>query len=228
MITTDRDGDILTVTLDRPKRRNALTPAALRELEAAVASTDAPVVYLTGAGPSFCAGADFSVIEGLDRDTAAEFARLGQSVTRCIESAETVVVAGIDGPARGGGVELALAADVRIATPSATFAETGAGIGLFGAWGGTVRLPEVVGTGWALDLSLSGRTLSAEDALAAGLVTRLTDEPRRVAEELAGQPTRSLRAIKRLMRTDENREARFAREVDSFAELVDAGPALPD
>ncbi|UPW01389.1 enoyl-CoA hydratase/isomerase family protein [Halorussus gelatinilyticus] len=217
-----RDAEsVRVVTLDRPERRNALTPAALDALEAAVSGTDRPVVYLRGAGPAFCAGADLDVVADLDGPAAEEFAERGQRVANAIEDAESAVVAGIDGPARGGGVELALAADLRVATPEATFAEPGVKLGLFGAWGGTVRLPRVVGEGEALDLALSGRTVDADSALRMGLVSRVTEDPRAVADELADNDAETLRAVKARMRDDAPAEVQERRETEVFGRLVE-------
>jgi enoyl-CoA hydratase/carnithine racemase len=222
MIRTDTAGRLRVVTLDRPDRRNALRPADLDALEAAVTEADddpdVAVVYLTGAGPAFCAGADLDTVAGLD-DPAA-FAAQGQWVARTIESADVVVVAGVDGAARGGGVELALACDVRVAGPDATFAEPGVQFGLFGAWGGTVRLSRVVGEGDAMDLALSGRVVDAETALRMGLVSRVTDHPRRVAEEIAANEPDALAAVKRLLRTGGTTEERETAEQAAFADLV--------
>ncbi|WP_415378532.1 enoyl-CoA hydratase/isomerase family protein [Halosimplex sp. TS25] len=220
MIETATDGGVRVVTLDRPDRRNALTPAALDALEAAVAGADVPVVFLRGAGSAFCAGADLDAVAALDgRDAAAAFARRGQEVASTIADADAVVVAGIDGPARGGGVELALACDVRVATPEATFAETGATIGLFGAWGGTARLPAVVGLGEAMDLALSGRVLDADEALRTGLVSRIVDDPRAVAAEIAANDPEALRVIKNRLRDDAERGVQERREAEAFADL---------
>lgn len=221
MITTSIDGSVATVTLDRPHKRNALSPAALADLEATVADLDAPVVHLRGAGPAFCAGADLGAVAGLDGEQAHEFARSGQRVANAIESTESVVVAGIDGAACGGGVELALACDLRVATPDATFAETGVRLGLFGAWGGTHRLPGVVGAGNALDLSLSGRVLSAEEALRMGLVSRVVEDPTEVAEAIAGHDADALAAVKERMRDDAPAEEQDRREAEAFAGLVE-------
>ncbi len=215
------------MTLDRPERRNALTEDGLDALSAAVADPPAPVVYLHGAGTAFCAGADLDAVAAVAResaanpDAAADFARRGQRVARAIEDSPAVVVAGIDGAARGGGVELALACDLRVATPEATFAETGVTFGLFGAWGGTHRLRRVLGEGNALDVSLSGRTIDAEEALRIGLVSRVREDPFAVAREIADNDPDALRELKPLVRggsaTVEEREAR---EAEAFARLV--------
>jgi enoyl-CoA hydratase/carnithine racemase len=222
MIRVETDGDVRVVTLDRPDARNALTPSGLDALGAAVSEAEAPVVYLRGAGDAFCAGADRSVVA----DVAAEgdpeaFVARGQQAATAIETADAVVVAGVDGAARGGGVELALACNVRVATPDATFGEPGVTFGLFGAWGGTVRLPEVVGTGDALDLSLSGRVVDADEAHRVGLVQRIVDEPREVAEELAANDPSALRLIKQRVRDRAPRPEQEAAERTAFRALMD-------
>ncbi len=222
MIDSHADGRVRTITIDRPDARNALTWDGLDELEAAVAAADEPVIYLEGAGPAFCAGADLDVVADLDDDGAEEFARRGQRVARAIETSASVVVAGIDGAARGGGLELALACDVRVATPEATFGEPGVTFGLFGAWGGTVRLPRVIGEGNALEFALSGRVVDAETALEMGLVSRIVADPRSVATEIAENAPDALTVLKRRLRDDADRETRERREAKAFAELVAA------
>jgi len=211
------------VTLDRPERRNAVTPSALAALAEAVVDATQPVVYLRGAGEAFCAGADRSVVA----DVAAEgeavepLVREGQRVATVLEEASAVVVAGVDGAARGGGVELALACDLRVATPRATFAEPGVTFGLFGAWGGTVRLPEVVGLGDAMDLSLSGRVIAAEEARRIGLVSRVLEEPRTVAEAVAANDPAALSHLTERLRDRGSKPEQEAAEVEAFASLVD-------
>ena len=224
--TGDGSAGIRTVRLDRPEARNALTPDALDELERAVTEADEPVVYLTGVGGSFSAGADLDVVSRLSPEDARDFAAHGQRVARSIERADAVVVAGIDGHCLGGGLELALAADVRVATPASTFGEPGVTFGLFGAWGGTGRLPTVVGRGHAADLIASGRTIDAETALEMGLISRIVEEPRTVAVEIAGNPPETLAAVAPLLRGDpegtaESRTRHEGREAEAFAELVD-------
>ncbi|WP_459194613.1 enoyl-CoA hydratase/isomerase family protein [Halosimplex sp. J119] len=220
MIETATDGDVCVVTLDRPERRNALTVEALDDLETAIETADEPVVFLRGAGSAFCAGADLDAVASLDgREAAEAFARRGQEVAATLASADAIVVAGVDGAARGGGVELTLACDVRVATTDATFAETGATIGLFGAWGGTARLPEVVGLGEAMDLALSGRVVDAEEALRMGLVSRVVDAHRTVAEEIAANDPAALAVIKDRLRDRADRAVKERREAEAFADL---------
>ncbi|KTG30570.1 enoyl-CoA hydratase/isomerase family protein [Haloferax profundi] len=217
MIRTTDDGDLRVVTIERPERRNALRPTDLDDLRAAIDDADAPVVLLRGSGPAFCAGADLDSVAELDDPEA--FARQGQRVADTIEQSPSVVVAGIDGAARGGGVELALACDVRVATPRATLGEPGVRIGLFGAWGGTVRLPRIVGEGHALEFSLSGRVVDADEALQMGLVSRLVDDPYDVAASMAENEHQSLRIIKERLRDRSDDEARLDAEASGFAAL---------
>jgi len=233
------DDRVRVVTLDRPARRNALRPEDLTALRSAVVDAEAPVTYLRGAGDAFCAGADLDAVADLDAgeetaagregdgtdaesdgDAASSFARLGQRTAAAIADADTVVVCGVDGAARGGGVELALAADVRVATPAATFAEPGVEFGLFGAWGGTVRLPRVMREGDALDFALSGRVIDADEALRTGLVSRVVDDPRAVADAIAAGKADALRAIKRRVRDRRDDAAQEAAEATAFAALV--------
>lgn len=251
-----RDGDgVRRVTLDRPERRNALTPAALDDLAAAVAEPPTPVVAIRGAGSAFCAGADLEAVAAVARETsaaaessgpdsgpdpdfdlaadavdaadgdapespAAAFARRGQRTAAAIESSPAVVVVGVDGAARGGGLELAAACDLRVATPDATFGEPGVTFGLFGAWGGTHRLRRVVGEGVAADLALSGRVIDAEAALRAGLVSRITDDPDAVAREVADNDRAALERLKPLMRSRAPAEEQERDERAAFAALV--------
>jgi enoyl-CoA hydratase/carnithine racemase len=224
MIDVDANGSLRTVTIDRPEMRNALTVDGLEALEAAVDDAEEPVIYLRGRGPAFCAGADLNAVADLEKDgeRAAAFARLGQRVARTIEDSPAVVVAGIDGPARGGGLELALACDVRIGTPDSTYGEPGVRFGLFGAWGGTVRLPRVLGEGDALELALSGRSIDAEAALRMGLISRIEADPRSVAAEIAENPADTLRVLKRRVRDDRERATQERREAAAFADLVAA------
>lgn len=222
MIQTAVEDGVRLLELDRPDRRNALTRDGLDALEAALAEATEPVCYLTGAGEAFCAGADLDVVRALDSDEAAAFARQGQQVARALESYDGATVAGVDGAARGGGVELALACDLRIATPAATFAETGVQLGLFGAWGGTARLPEIVGQGEAMDLALTGQTVDAPEAKHMGLVSRVTEDPRAVADTIAANDAGAVRVIKDLLRNDADTESQERREAAAFADLIES------
>ena len=229
MITRERDGPLTTITLDRPQTRNALRRRDPRALDEHLKESSTPVVYLTVVNGAFCSGADFDTIASLESTEAARsFARLGQQVATTIETIDAVVIAGIDGPARGGGVELALACDIRVATPQASFAETGVTIGLFGAWGGTHRLPAVVGLGPALDIALTGRVIGPDEARRIGLVTGVVDEPMELVRSVANNDAGALSALKQRMRDDAPIPRREQAEARAFAELITRGPSLPD
>lgn len=223
MIRSHSEGSVRVLTMDRPDKRNALRPDDLSALRIEITDATEPVVYLHGAGNAFCAGADLDVVSTLD-DPAA-FARQGQRVATALSAGDSVVVCGIDGPARGGGVELALAADVRVATPQATFAEPGVTLGLFGAWGGTLRLPRVMGEGNALEFALSGRVLDADEALRTGLVSRVVGDPRSVADEIAEGKPDALRVIKARLRDRRDDQTQEAAEATAFERLVETHAA---
>ncbi len=224
MLRVADDEAVRVVTLDRPAARNALTPRALDDLREVVADAPQPVVYIHGAGGAFCAGADLDTVRDLDGPRGEAFARRGQRTMNAIEDADSVVIAGVDGAARGGGVELALACDVRVCTPDATFAEPGVSLGVFGAWGGTRRLPAAVGTTHAADLSLSGRSIDAETARQIGLVSRVVTEPRAVADEIAANDSAALRELAGLLDSKGDRESSDRAEADAFARLLADAP----
>ena len=221
-IRTERTDGVLVVTIDRPASRNALTTDALAALRETIADADTPVLALRGAGEAFCAGADLATVDSLDCEAARSFARQGQDVADALAEYDGATVAAVDGPARGGGVELALACDLRVCTSRSTFAESGVTLGLFGAWGGTGRLVDTVGRSVAMDLSLSGRLLDADEALRAGLVSRVVDEPVAVARAVADNDAGAVRAIKRLLADRADHERQQAREREAFANLVAA------
>ena len=197
-----RSGTAAIVTIDRPKRHNAVDGETAQQLLAAFnrfsADDDAAVMVLTGAGEAaFCAGADLKAIETLDAD--APGGPLG--FTRLTSPKPTI--AAISGHCLAGGLELALWCDLRVATTTATFgcAERRWGVPLID--GGTQRLPRVIGTGRALDLVLTGRTVGAAEALAIGLVNEIAQRPveraLELAEQIAGFPQATLRSDRRAL-----------------------------
>jgi len=179
-----RSGSAAIVTIDRPERHNAVDGETAQQLLEAfhrfAADDDAAVLVLTGAGDqAFCAGADLKALETLDAD--APGGPLG--FTRLTSPKPTI--AAISGHCLAGGLELALWCDLRVATTTSTFgcAERRWGVPLID--GGTQRLPRVIGTGRALDLVLTGRTLDAREALGIGLITQLVDPGEHVTRALA-------------------------------------------
>jgi enoyl-CoA hydratase len=176
-VTRERAGEVFVVTIDRPSARNAVdgpTAAALADAFREFEADDAlAALVLTGAGGTFCAGADLkAVAEGRgNRLEASGDGPMGPS--RMVLSKP--VIAAVEGYAVAGGLELALLCDLRVAARDATFGVFCRRFGVPLIDGGTVRLPRVVGVGRALDLVLTGRPVGAEEALAMGLVNRVTE-----------------------------------------------------
>jgi enoyl-CoA hydratase/carnithine racemase len=166
---------IATITVNRPSVRNALNVATLEELrtafEQAKADPAVRVVILTGAGEkAFAAGADISEIADLDEASGAEFSRRGQAVFDSMELLGKPVIAAVNGYALGGGCELAMACTLRIASETAMFGQPEVKLGLIPGYGGTQRLPRLIGKSRALQLLLTGEAIPAYDALLLGLV----------------------------------------------------------
>lgn len=168
------------VTVNRPKALNALNKETLEELLACfaelAANDDLTGVVLTGAGEkAFVAGADIAAMQHLDALAGREFGRLGQQVMRTIETFAKPVIAAVNGFALGGGCELAMACDIRIAAETAKFGQPEVNLGVIPGFGGTQRLPRLVGTGMALELLLTGDLIDAHEACRIGLVNRVVD-----------------------------------------------------
>lgn len=189
LLETGDDG-VAVVTVNRPDKLNALNASVLDDLDACFAAleTDDAIrgVLLTGAGEkSFVAGADIAQFRELDPPSATAFARRGQAVFDRIERFPKPVVAVINGFALGGGCELALACHLRVAASGARMGQPEVGLGLIPGYGGTQRLPRVVGRGIAIELILTGGHVTAERAFAIGLVNRVFEPDVLMAEARA-------------------------------------------
>ena len=181
-----RDG-IAVVTVQRPQVLNALNRQAVAELgQAFLRLRDDPAVrgvILTGSGEkAFVAGADIGEIHALDMQSGREFALAGQRVFSLIEGLGKPVIAAVNGFALGGGCELALACTLRLASPNAKLGQPEVKLGVIPGFGGTQRLPRLVRPAAALDLLLTGRTVTADEALALGLVQRVVPQDQLLAE----------------------------------------------
>lgn len=172
-ISTPRAG-ILQLTLNRPSVLNALNKALLDQLystfSAAHHDTSVKALLITGHGRAFCAGADIQELAVLNAASGLDFARYGQGVFNALERLGKPSLAAIHGPAMGGGMELAMSATVRIASPEAIFAQPEIKLGLIPGFGGTQRLSRLVGRGRALAWCLTGQKISAHQAEQSGLV----------------------------------------------------------
>jgi enoyl-CoA hydratase/carnithine racemase len=168
---------VATLTIDRPGVKNALDRETIAEALTALGNLshqeDVGVLILTGAGESsFVSGSDINDIRGRTRDDG--LAGIASSLCAAVERFPRPTIAAVNGYALGGGCELALACDIRIAADTAKFGQPELGLGIIPAAGGTQRLPRVVGLGWAKHLILTGDMIDAKQALTIGLVTAVT------------------------------------------------------
>jgi enoyl-CoA hydratase len=197
-----RIDELAVVTLDRPEVLNALNFELLRDLATAldqVAAGDARALLVTGAGDrAFCAGADIKELMGRSLTAQREGAAFGQAVFAKLDALPIPSIALINGYAFGGGLELALACTFRIAVPTARLGLPEIKLGLIPGYGGTQRLPRLIGEGRALEMILTGRTVEAEEAQRIGLVNRIIEEDlieagKSFAREMTGYSLPALR-----------------------------------
>ncbi len=177
LILTIESG-ICTVTINNPESLNALNSEMLNELGLAfdyILSLDnTRVVVITGAGRSFVAGADISEMSGMNEAEGVEFGKRGTSIFRKIETFPKPVIAAVNGFALGGGCELAMSCDFRIASEKAKFGQPEVTLGITPGFSGTVRLTKIVGSGVAKEMIYTGKIIDAAEALRIGLVNEVT------------------------------------------------------
>ncbi len=202
---------IATVTVNRPEVRNALNVVVIRELteafEGLAASEDVGVIIVTGAGDrAFVAGADIKEMVRLSALEMVAFSESGRRLGDAIEACPKPVIAAINGFALGGGCEIAMACDVRIASENAKIGQAEVNIGVIPGFGGSQRLPRLVGAGWAAQIVLSGEPVDAATAERIGLVNkvvpadRLMDEARSLARKFLEKSPATLALAKACLR----------------------------
>ena len=184
---------IAYITANRPKAMNALSDVMLNELydafNAAEADADVKVIIFTGEGKAFIAGADISAMAEMSVAEGQAYSALGHKLANFIEGMSKPVIAAINGFALGGGCEMSMACDIRIASTAAKFGQPEVGLGLTPGYGGCIRLQRLIGKGMAKKLIFTGMMISAEDALKYGLVEDVV-EPEELlptCEKLAGK-----------------------------------------
>jgi len=228
-----RDGAVLTLTLNRPEKRNPISDpdmidALCAAMEAADADVDVRCVILTGAGSAFSSGGDIAKMkagEGLRAHLPAQTRRnykAGiQRLPLLFEALEVPVVAAVNGPAIGAGLDLACMCDVRVAAEKARFAESFVKIGIVPGDGGAWLLPRIVGFSRATEMALTGDIIGAEEARAIGLVSRvvpaerLLDEAQAIAARIAANSPHAVRMTKRLLREGQGMTLRGVLEMSA-------------
>jgi enoyl-CoA hydratase len=209
-VTYEMSGSVARVTLSRPAQMNAISPELLEDLDRVCETVErdprVKVVTLTGAGRAFCAGADLKVVQELSPDPERwrGFMDLWHRVYNRIEALPRPVIAGVNGLALAGGLELLLVCDLAVADQGAKIGDQHANFGLVAGGGGSQRLPRVIGVRRAKELMLLGGWLSAREALAWGLVNRVAaagellkvlDEVAGALAELSGFASRTVKAL---------------------------------
>lgn len=199
------DNGVLHIALNRPEQLNALSQDVLKRLNQlfidAKSDKSVKALLLTGEGKAFCAGADIKQLAMVDGPGGLAFARFGQSVFRNLELLGKPSLAAIQGYAFGGGCELAMAATMRIATKTAVFGQPEIKLGVIPGFGGTQRLSRLIGKGRALEICLTGRRFTAEEAYHWGLVNELVepevllDRAKKILSELAQLGPIAMQAI---------------------------------
>lgn len=194
-IVTQIEDSIAIVRFNQPAQRNPLSLSTLGELNENLSTLlpreDIKAIILTGTDDVFASGADIRELSQLTPSSAHEFALFGQTIFQTIADAKQVTIAAINGYCMGGGLDLALACDIRVASTKAVFSHPGAKRGIITGWGGTQRLPRLVGRTRAMDLLITASSISSGDAFSAGLVTRVEDPVLKCALDVVHEMARA-------------------------------------
>ena len=224
---------IATITISRPQALNALNSRFFQEMDGLLSEVkgraDIKVVILTGEGKAFVAGADIAEMVNKTQAQAREFSKVGQRTFRSLELLEKPVIAAVNGFALGGGCELALACDIRIASTKAKFGQPEVNLGLIPGYAGTQRLPRLIGLGNALFMLLTTEMVGAEDALRMGLVQKVVEPEAllgaagEMAKAIASKGPRAVQLAKQVARQGllTDFETGCGLEADKFGSLFE-------
>ncbi|MGQ9532362.1 MAG: enoyl-CoA hydratase-related protein [Desulfotomaculales bacterium] len=229
-LLVEKDGPVAVLTINRPKVLNALNGETVRELGEAIEQlerdNEVAVIIITGAGDrAFVAGADIAFMQNLTPMEAREFAIMGQRVLSRIENLSKPVIAAVNGFALGGGCELAMACDIRVASEKAKFGQPEVNLGIMAGFGGTQRLPRLVNMGLAKEILFTADMIDAERAKAIGLVNhvvpaeQLLDFCKDMARRIASRGPVAVRLTKEAVNggTQMDLDRALALEADLFA-----------
>lgn len=232
-VTFEMTDGVAIVKLNRPEALNALNSDFFRELNDVMdhLPEEAGVMIITGEGKAFAAGADIAEMVDKDPAEAREFSKYGQDTFNRLEVLEIPVIAAVNGYALGGGCELALACDFRIASEKALFGQPEVNLGLIPGFAGTVRLPRLVGVGNALLMLTTGEPIRAAEALQIGLVSKvfapeqLMEETLRIAKLILAKGPDAVRKVKAVTRQAMRREFEKAQDIENeqFGSLFGPG-----
>jgi len=210
ILKTDVSQGLATVTISRPEALNALNTRFFQEMDSLLSEMssrrEVKVLIITGEGKAFAAGADIAEMVQKTQDEGREFSKQGQKTFRKLELLPQPVIAAVNGFALGGGCELALACDVRIASSKAKFGQPEVNLGVIPGYAGTQRLPRLVGLGNALYLLMSGEMIGADEALRMGLVQKVVEPDQllaaatELAKTIASKGPRAVQLVKKVAR----------------------------
>jgi Enoyl-CoA hydratase/carnithine racemase len=234
-IKVELDGRIAVVTMNRPKALNALNNRTLEELDAIVAGLEQESeiygVIITGEGKGFVAGADISQMQAYKVEEGRSYAAYAQGVFNRLEALEKPVIAAVNGYALGGGCELSMSCDIRIASEKAVFGQPEVKLGVVACFGGTQRLPRLVGAGIAKELMYAGRSVDAAEAKAIGLANKvvphesLLEEAKGMMNTILGMAPMAVRYTKVSINQGANMDLKSALELEKNVAAITFGTA---
>lgn len=234
----EQQGHVGIITIDRPDALNALNSQVLSDLDAVLDRVEAEdeiyVVILTGAGRSFVAGADIGEMKGFTSSDGKKFGVRGGNVFLKLENLSKPVIAAVNGFALGGGCELAMACDIRLASEKAKFGQPEVGLGITPGFGGTQRLPRIVGVSKAMELILTARVIGAAEAKEIGLVSavcppeELMERAMELVQAICANAQIAVRESKRCIRMGMQTDIHTAAAFEAEAFGVTCGTADKD
>ena len=220
--------------INRLESLNAMNNQVLDELimkvDKLISDSEVRVIIISGAGDkAFIAGADIKLMQGMNKNGALDFAKKGHRLTKLIENSSKPIIAAVNGYAFGGGSELALSCHIRVASEDATFAQPEVKIGLLPGWGGTQRLPRIVGKGIANEIILTGKNISAERAYEIGLVNKVVKKEylisncNKIAESIIRNSPNAINESISLINTSSNVDLKSGLEIEAkrFSDLFE-------